>query len=400
MEALHPESAERRLEAEEAKREHGQGNQEKALDYAFKAKQTLGKPSVKIQGMLVRYLFAAERWNDLPTEARIYFQQCDPDPSSADYQDVMSLTMKAEEKAKAARAEAERQRQLDEERKHREVEDRRQEEQRLERERRDEAARRERERRAATARLERERREKAARLERQRREQAIRAEQQRIEQEEAARRAAEERRRHIQEAPDRLAEAQVDAFGARTAGLGLYLASGVVAILGVAGATAGLYGGWLLVDTDYGDPDADVTIPLVLGLGGAAVAAGAHDFITKMAGGYDTVIGDLGSDLSQGQKQRLAIARALLRDAPLLILDEPTSALDAQTEATLMESLERLRKGRTTILIAHRLSTVRGADRIIVLEDGQVVEQGSHEDLLDLRGRYHNLYSLQTDKVG
>jgi ATP-binding cassette subfamily B protein/subfamily B ATP-binding cassette protein MsbA len=127
----------------------------------------------------------------------------------------------------------------------------------------------------------------------------------------------------------------------------------------------------------------------------AAVAAGADGFIRRLNDGYDTLIGQRGSTLSGGEKQRLAIARALLKDAPILILDEPTSALDAQTEALLMEALERLMEGRTTFIIAHRLSTIQRADRIAVLEGGEVVEMGTHQELLTTGGAYHSLYSLQ-----
>lgn len=127
----------------------------------------------------------------------------------------------------------------------------------------------------------------------------------------------------------------------------------------------------------------------------AAIAAGAEKFIRHLPHGYDTIIGEHGATLSGGQKQRLAIARALLKNAPVLILDEPTSALDAQTEASLLEALERLMAGRTTFIIAHRLSTIRKANRIVVLEEGKVVETGSHQELLGSNGVYNRLYSLQ-----
>jgi ATP-binding cassette subfamily B protein/subfamily B ATP-binding cassette protein MsbA len=113
----------------------------------------------------------------------------------------------------------------------------------------------------------------------------------------------------------------------------------------------------------------------------AAVAAGADKFIQGLPKGYKTVVGERGATLSGGEKQRIAIARALLKDASVLILDEPTSALDAQTEADLLDALERLMEGRTTFIIAHRLSTIRQADQIIVLEDGRIVEAGTHEEL-------------------
>ena len=123
----------------------------------------------------------------------------------------------------------------------------------------------------------------------------------------------------------------------------------------------------------------------------AAVAANADEFISQLADGYDTLLGERGATLSGGQRQRLAIARALLKDAPILILDEPTSALDAGTEALLLEALERLVKGRTTFIIAHRLSTIRNADRILVMDDGRVAETGTHNELMVADGLYRRM---------
>lgn len=140
----------------------------------------------------------------------------------------------------------------------------------------------------------------------------------------------------------------------------------------------------------YGRPDATREE-----IESAARAANAHQFIERLAEGYDTVIGERGATLSGGERQRLSIARALLKDAPILILDEPTSALDAQTEAMLLEALERLMKGRTTFIIAHRLSTIRKADRIVVIEDGEIVEVGTHRELLMSKGLYYFLHNLQ-----
>jgi ATP-binding cassette subfamily B protein/subfamily B ATP-binding cassette protein MsbA len=127
----------------------------------------------------------------------------------------------------------------------------------------------------------------------------------------------------------------------------------------------------------------------------AARAANAHEFITRLAAGYDTVIGERGATLSGGERQRIALARAFLKDAPILILDEPTSALDAETEHGIMHALEALMRGRTTIIVAHRLSTIRRADRIIVLEAGQSAAQGTHSQLVAREGTYRRLYRLQ-----
>lgn len=123
----------------------------------------------------------------------------------------------------------------------------------------------------------------------------------------------------------------------------------------------------------------------------AARFANADEFIKELPQGYDTELSEQGTGLSGGQRQRLSIARALLKDAPILVLDEPTSALDVKTEGALLEVLERLRAGRTTLIIAHRLSTVRNADRIAVLDKGQLVEIGSHEQLIERKGIYHGM---------
>jgi subfamily B ATP-binding cassette protein MsbA len=127
----------------------------------------------------------------------------------------------------------------------------------------------------------------------------------------------------------------------------------------------------------------------------AASAAMAHSFIENLPEGYDTVIGERGIRFSGGERQRLAIARALLKNAPILILDEATSALDAENEALVQAALQNLMANRTVFVIAHRLSTVRHADRIIVLDAGSITDIGTHEDLLTRLGTYRRLYELQ-----
>jgi len=140
----------------------------------------------------------------------------------------------------------------------------------------------------------------------------------------------------------------------------------------------------------YGRPGADLKEVME-----AAAAAGAHEFIQRLPQGYHTVIGEGGASLSGGERQRISIARALLKNASILIMDEPTSSLDSVTEAALVEALEGLMQGRTTFIIAHRLSTIRSADRIVVLEEGRVVETGTHEELLSVGGAYFRFYNLQ-----
>jgi subfamily B ATP-binding cassette protein MsbA len=140
----------------------------------------------------------------------------------------------------------------------------------------------------------------------------------------------------------------------------------------------------------YGRPDAPEEK-----VRAAARAASADEFIERLPQGYDTVVGEDASRLSGGQRQRLAIARALYKDAPILILDEATSQLDAESEALIGRALTNLMKGRTTLVIAHRLSTVRRADRIVVLDKGRIVESGSHADLLTKNGLYRRLHDMQ-----
>lgn len=128
----------------------------------------------------------------------------------------------------------------------------------------------------------------------------------------------------------------------------------------------------------------------------AARIANAHDFIMATPDGYDTMVGDRGSRLSGGQRQRVSIARAILKNPPVLILDEATSALDTESERLVQEALERLMKDRTTIVIAHRLSTITNADKICVMQDGRIIEQGTHADLMARKGHYHRLVMLQS----
>ena len=152
-----------------------------------------------------------------------------------------------------------------------------------------------------------------------------------------------------------------------------------------------LFHGTVRENIAYGAPDADDEA-----IRRAAEVAEAHEFITDLPNGYDTVVGERGQKLSGGQRQRISIARAVLKDPPILILDEATSAVDNETEAAIQRSLERIARGRTMILIAHRLSTIRNADRIYVLEQGRLKEQGKHEELLEHPGIYAGLWQVQT----
>jgi ATP-binding cassette subfamily B protein len=127
----------------------------------------------------------------------------------------------------------------------------------------------------------------------------------------------------------------------------------------------------------------------------AARAAGAHDFIIRLPHGYETQIGEGGIGLSGGERQRISIARAILRNPRILILDEATASMDTETERKVQNAIEDLSKGRTTLVIAHRLSTLKDVDRLIVIEDGKVAEQGTHLELLAKKGIYHTLFSLQ-----
>ena len=127
----------------------------------------------------------------------------------------------------------------------------------------------------------------------------------------------------------------------------------------------------------------------------AARVANAHDFIMQLPKGYDTNIGDGGNKLSGGQKQRLSIARAVLKNPPIMILDEATSALDTESERLVQEALENMMRNRTSLVIAHRLSTIQNADNIVVLQQGEIVEQGTHEQLIRQGGVYRRLVEMQ-----
>ena len=127
----------------------------------------------------------------------------------------------------------------------------------------------------------------------------------------------------------------------------------------------------------------------------AAKAAYCHEFIERLPHGYETGVGDIGGSLSGGERQRISIARAILKDAPIVILDEPTAALDTESELAVQKAIDTLVRDKTVIVIAHRLSTIAGADKILVIEAGKLVEQGAHKALLDRKGRYHDLWQAQ-----
>ena len=145
-----------------------------------------------------------------------------------------------------------------------------------------------------------------------------------------------------------------------------------------------------MANIEYGKPDASESEIIM-----AAKAAYAHDFIMELPQGYDTVIGERGMRLSGGQRQRLSIARAILKNPPILILDEATSSLDTSSEMMVQRAIENLMGNRTTFVIAHRLSTIKRADRILVLDKGRILDSGTHEELYSRGGLYKNLYDLQ-----
>jgi ATP-binding cassette subfamily B protein len=154
-----------------------------------------------------------------------------------------------------------------------------------------------------------------------------------------------------------------------------------------------LFHGTVLENIRYGHPDAPPEAAIA-----AAKAANAHDFICRLGQGYDTVVGERGHTLSGGERQRISIARAILHDPRILILDEATSSVDTETEREIQEALERLIAGRTVFAIAHRLSTLRRASRLFVIEDGRLAESGTHQELLGVpNGIYRRLYQLQLE---
>ena len=160
--------------------------------------------------------------------------------------------------------------------------------------------------------------------------------------------------------------------------------------IGLVAQEATLFGGTIRDNIRYGRLDATQDE-----IEAAARDANAHAFIAALSDGYDTIVGDRGMRLSGGQRQRVAIARAILKDPPILLLDEATSSLDNESERLVQEALDRLKVGRTTIIVAHRLSTIRAADRIAVLDDGWLVELGTQDELLAHDGLYARLHRLQ-----
>jgi ABC-type multidrug transport system fused ATPase/permease subunit len=155
-----------------------------------------------------------------------------------------------------------------------------------------------------------------------------------------------------------------------------------------------LFSSSVLENIRYGRLDASISEIV-----DAAKAANAHDFIMRLPHGYETALGERGAQLSGGERQRIAVARAFLKDAPILVLDEPTSSIDSKTETMILDALEQLMKGRTTFLVAHRLSTLRNVDLILVLDHGRIIERGTHDELLAMSGLYRQLHDVQSGAV-
>jgi ATP-binding cassette subfamily B protein len=162
-------------------------------------------------------------------------------------------------------------------------------------------------------------------------------------------------------------------------------------LIGLVNQDTFLIDGTIRENVAYGKPDTPLEEIIE-----ACKIAEIHEFVTTLPIGYDTLVGERGQKLSGGQRQRIAIARAVLKNPPILVLDEATSSVDNETEAAIQRSLEKIIIGRTTIIIAHRLSTIRNADRIFLLENGQIIEQGRHDELVDLQGQYSLLWRVQT----
>ena len=155
-----------------------------------------------------------------------------------------------------------------------------------------------------------------------------------------------------------------------------------------------LFGGTIMENIRYGRETATE-----VEIFDASKAAHAHEFVIELPDGYQTVVGEKGINLSGGQRQRLAIARAILKNPRVLLLDEATSSLDTESERLVQEALERLMAGRTTFVVAHRLTTIQRADRILVLNKGRLVEEGTHASLMEKKGLYHYLYTLRLAEV-
>jgi ATP-binding cassette subfamily B protein len=155
-----------------------------------------------------------------------------------------------------------------------------------------------------------------------------------------------------------------------------------------------IFRGTIFENIAYANPNADKRAVL-----NAACAAFAHDFICKLPDGYDTFVGTGGRSLSGGERQRISIARAILADPRILILDEATAAVDTETERNIQSALEKLSVGRTTLSIAHRISTLRDADMLVVVEDGKIVEQGTHDELIRKKGTYFKLVQIQSEAL-